>query len=181
MRTKMILSFALLVILGLAAAPGLQAQDMPPRGDDADRPRKNGRTEATIDGVDIIVTYGRPQVKGRTVWGGLVGYGQVWRAGANEATVISFSKDLTINGEALPAGVYGFFVIPQEGEWTLIFNNQAKQWGHFSYDATHDALRVKATPVAGENVEELDYVVEGNQVLLRWEKLKAGFTIAPAE
>ena len=179
MRTKAILIAGLLLVLGLGAAA--QAQDMPPRGDDADRPSKNGRTTGSIDGVDIEITYGRPQVKGRVVWGGLVGYDNVWRAGANEATVISFSKDVTINGKALPAGVYGFFTIPTRGEWTLIFNKTAKVWGNqYATAADNDALRVKATPSEYEEIEELDYIVEGDKVLLRWGKLTVGFTVAAA-
>ena len=180
MRTRTILIAGLMLALGLGAT--LQAQDMPPRGDDADRPSKNGRTDGAIDDVDINITYGRPNVKDRIVWGGLVGYGSVWRAGANEATVISFSKDVTINGEALPAGVYSFFTIPTSGEWTLIFNKTAEQWGNqYAAIAENDALRVKATPGDYEHIEELDYIIEGDKVLLRWEKLAVGFTVAAAK
>ena len=179
MRTKAILIAGLMLVLGLGATA--QAQDMPPRADDADRPSKNGSTKGTIDGVDITITYGRPNVKGRIVWGGLVGYGSVWRAGANEATVISFSKNVTVNGEALSAGVYSFFTIPTEAEWTLIFNKTPKLWGTaYATIAENDALRVKVTPSDYEHIEELDYIVEGDKVLLRWEKLAVGFTVAAA-
>ena len=183
MRIHKNLLLGFMLVLTLAATGlTLTAQEMPPRGDDADRPSKNGRTEGTIDGTNIVVTYGRPNVKGRAVWGGLVPNGQVWRAGANEATVISFSTDVQIEGEKLSAGVYGFFAIPGEGEWTVIFNKTAKQWGHFSYDASQDALRVTVKPRANdENVESLDYVIEGDTVAIRWEKLAIPFQVATAK
>lgn len=181
MRTTKILVLSFLLALTLAATGlTLSAQDLPPRGDDADRPSKNGRTEGTIDGTNIVITYGRPNVKDRAVWGALVPNGQVWRAGANEATVISFSTDVQIEGQKLPAGVYGFFVIPGEGEWTVIFNKTAKQWGHFNYDASQDALRVKVKPRAHDHVESMDFVIEGGSVVLRWEKLGVGFEVASA-
>jgi hypothetical protein len=74
-------------------------------------------------------------------------YGKVWRAGANEATVFTTSKDITVEGKKLPAGTYGFFAIPTETNWTVIFNKVAKQWGAYKYDQAQDALRVTVTPV----------------------------------
>lgn len=182
MRTTKILVLSFLLALTLAATGlTLTAQDLPPRGDDADRPSKNGRTEGTIDGTDIVITYGRPNVKDRTVWGALVPYGQVWRAGANEATVISFSTDVQIEGQKLAAGVYSFWTVPGEGEWILIFNSKANIWGRPYRAADSEVLRVTVKPRANEHVESLDYVIEGDTVALRWEKLAIPFQVAAAQ
>jgi Protein of unknown function (DUF2911) len=97
--------------------------------------------------TDIEINYSRPGVKGRVIFGGLVPYDQVWRAGANAATQISFSTPLKFNGTELPAGTYGLFAIPGRDEWTVIINKTAKQWGAYQYDPKDDVLRVKATPV----------------------------------
>jgi len=151
------------------------------RGDDADRPSKNGKTEGTIDGVGVVLEYGRPNVKGRTIWGGLVPYGKVWRTGANEATTITFSADVTVEGEKLAAGTYGLFTLPGKDEWVVIFNKVANQWGAFEYDAGQDALRVTVAPQASEeNVEAMDFVIDGSSVVLRWEKLTVPFKVAKA-
>ncbi len=169
---RMLLS---LLVLTLVALPMLAE-----RADDADRKSKNGKTEGTIDGVEITLEYGRPNVKGRDIWGGLVPHGKVWRTGADEATTISFSSDVTIGGETLAAGTYGLFTIPGEGEWTFIFNTVADQWGAYEYDAGKDALRVTATPAESEHVESMDFTIDGSSVTLRWEKLAVGFEVAAA-
>ncbi len=102
MRSKNLffLGLAALALVALVTTGPSLAQ----RGDDSDRVSKNGAASGTIDGVDVSLEYGRPNVNGREVWGGLVPYGQVWRTGANEATTITFSSDVTIEGEAGPAG-----------------------------------------------------------------------------
>ena len=93
----------------------------------------------TVGFTDVTIDYSRPGVKGRTIWGALVPYNKVWRAGANEATTINFSTDVTIEGKNLPAGKYGFFTIPNKDSWTLIFNKVADQWGSFQYNEAEDA------------------------------------------
>src|SRR6185369_10581652 len=113
----------------------------------------------TIGTTDMTITYSRPGVKGRKIWGALVPYGQVWRTGANEASTISFSDDVTINGQKLPAGTYSLHTIPGEKEWTLIFNSVANQWGSFSYDQSKDALRVKAFPAPASFTEWMTFEV----------------------
>ena len=148
------------------------------RGDDANRKSKNGKTEGTIDGVEIAVEYGRPNVKEREIWGGLVPYGKIWRTGADEATTISFSADVAIGGQKLAAGKYSLFTVPGEAEWLFVFNTVADQWGDYSYDADKDALRVPAKPAAAEHVESMEFVIEGSSVVLRWEKLAVGFEVA---
>jgi hypothetical protein len=166
------LSLALLI---LVTAMPVMAQ----RGDDSGRKSKNGKTEGTIDGVEVVLEYGRPKVNGRVIWGELVPYDKVWRTGADEATTITFSKDVLVAGKELPAGTYGLFTIPTKGDWTVIFNKVAKQWGAFRYADTEDALRVTVSPAASEEaVEEMDFVIDGNNVVLRWEKLTVPISIA---
>ena len=166
------------------APPGgvMAAAAIPPRADEA-RPSPNARVNQTIGTTEVTITYGRPGVKGRDVFGGLEPYGQVWRAGANEATVFHATGDVTINGEPLPAGVYGFFAIPGEDEWTLIFNREAEQWGAFDYDEEQDALRVKVTPEEGPHQEWLEYYFENLSdtsatAVLHWAETRVPFTVA---
>lgn len=147
------------------------------RGDDGDRVSKNGAASGTIDGVDVSLEYGRPQVKGRTIWGGLVPYGEVWRTGANEATTITFGSDVMVEGEALPAGTYSLFTVPGEESWTVIFNKTAQQWGAYDYDESQDALRVSVTPRDHEMVEEMDFAVEDGEVVLMWAELAVPFRV----
>ena len=152
--------------------------------------RVSPKTEViqTIGLTEISITYSRPGVKGRKIWGELVPYNKVWRAGANEATKITFGTDVKINGKELKKGAYAFFVIPTEKEWTLIFNNVADQWGAFTYNEAKDALRIKVKPVKGNYAEWLYYsftnmVVKKRGspnsavVSLNWENLKVPFTV----
>lgn len=123
--------------------------------------------------VNVKINYGSPSVKGRQVWGALVPYNQVWRAGANEATTINFSGDVKIEGKTLPAGKYAFFVIPTENDWTVIFNKTAGQWGAYSYDEKQDALRVTVKPrKAAAFSERLVYSLTGDAIVLKWENLE---------
>jgi hypothetical protein len=148
------------------------------RGDDTKRLSKNGKAEGTIDGVNVTLEYGRPKVKDRVIWGGLVPFDKVWRTGADEATTFTISKDVSVEGKPLPAGTYSLFTIPGEAEWTVIFNKVAKQWGAFRYDKDQDALRVNVKPVEAEHVEEMTFQIEGNKVVLRWEKLSISFVVS---
>ena len=115
-------------------------------------PRESQRQEIyqTLGDTKIGVVYHRPNTKGRKVWGGLVPYGEIWRTGANENTTIEFSRDVTINGQPLPAGKYGFHAMPTKADWILIFNKANDQWGSFTYDAKKDALRVTVRPVKSD-------------------------------
>lgn len=116
------------------------------RGNNLPRVSPNAAVSQTIGITDVRITYGRPSVRGRTIFGDLVPYNEVWRTGANEATTITFSDDVTIEGAPLDAGTYGLFTIPGEERWTIIFNNVANQWGAYEYDSGEDALRVEVTP-----------------------------------
>ena len=132
------------------------------------------QTEGTIGSVAVQIDYGAPSVRGRTIWGGLEKYGEVWRAGANENTTVAFDKDVKVAGQDLPAGKYGFFLIPQEtGDWVAIFSKKNDAWGAYSYSEAEDALRVSVTPVfVEESEEELMYTVESDGIGLAWEKAR---------
>lgn len=160
--------FALLVI-----SLTVSAQD-----DKAKRPSPPATASGDINGKKVTVNYGQPSIKGREVWGKLVPYGEVWRAGANEATTIEFSKDVSIEGKTLPAGKYGFFTIPNANEWTVIFNKVPNQWGAFKYDAAQDALRVTVKPKKSKAFnEKLWYAVNKNSVSLAWENAEVAFAV----
>ena len=165
---------AILTLVLLVAATSASAE----RGDDSNRKSKNGKVEGMIDGVQITVEYGRPGVKDRQIWGGLVPHDRVWRTGADEASTIEFSKDVKIEGESLAAGRYGFFTIPGTESWTLIFNGTPDQWGAFSYAEAEDALRVRVAPGETPHEELLSFSLEGERVVLRWEKTEVGFSVA---
>ena len=121
----------------------------------------------------MTVKYSSPAVKGRKIFGGLEPYGQVWRAGANEATTVEFSKPVTVEGKPLPAGKYSFFVIPTEKNWTVIFNKTPDQWGAYKYDEKQDALRATVTPrKTAALTERLAYAVTPKGLVLRWEKVE---------
>ncbi len=108
----------------------------------------------------IEISYHRPAVKGRKIWGGLVPYGEVWRTGANDATTISFSTAVKVAGHDVPAGKYAFFAIPGKAGWTLILNKEWDQWGAFNYKQDKDQLRFEAKPKAGDEEEWLEYSLD---------------------
>ena len=144
----------------------------------AAKPSPAATATGKVGASGVTVTYSSPAVKGRPIWGGLVPYGQVWRAGANEATTVEFSKAVTVEGKALPAGKYGFFVIPTEKQWTVIFNKVPNQWGAYEYSEKQDALRVTVTPrKAASMAERLVYEVKPTGLVLRWENLEAPIAI----
>jgi hypothetical protein len=134
--------------------------------------------------TDITVNYHRPLVNGRKIWGGLVPYGKVWRAGANENTTIEFSDDVSVEGKPLAKGLYGLHMIPNADSSTVIFSKTNTGWGSYSYDQKDDALRVdvKPRPLA-ESKEALEFEFEdlkpnSTAVTLKWEKLGIPFTVS---
>ena len=136
----------------------------------------------TIGITDITIDYHRPAVNGRRIWGGLVPYNVIWRAGANESTTISFSTPVTIQGQMLPAGNYGLFMIPGTGQWTVIFSKFTGGWGAYSYNQSEDAARIMVTPQQAEMQERLFYTFDDTSATsavasLRWEKLRVPFKI----
>jgi hypothetical protein len=200
-------TFAILFAL-VCVAPYALAQQ-PPLAVKPIRPSQKASVMQTIGVTDITITYSRPPVKGRTIFADapatmaarakgeatldnqnerkagepIVPYDHVWRAGANEATMFVVTDDVLINGQPLKAGTYSMHAVPGKDEWTIIFNNDAGQWGSFQYDEKKDALRVKTKPqMVSDNQELLTYnfdPVTDNvaTVNLRWEKIRVPFTV----
>jgi len=134
-----------------------------------------------IGDTEITITYSRPGVKGRVIWGELVPYGEIWRAGANDKTAIEFGSDVVIAGKTIPAGIYSFYILPEKEEWTLILNTNWEGHGT-EYDADADILRITVTPEDAPHEEWLRYGFdqlenEACVVYLHWEKKKASFRI----
>ena len=167
---------ALTLLLTLLFADGNYAQDR------KIRVSPKAGVSQTVGLTDISISYSRPGVKGRSIWGELVPYGKVWRAGADEATKITFSTDVLIEGKKLSAGSYSFFVIPNKNEWTIIFNKVADQWGAFEYNESQDALRLKVKTQSIDFQEWLTYSFYKNSdstvlISLVWEKMKVIFKV----
>lgn len=139
--------------------------------------------QQTIGTTVIAIDYHRPAVRGRPIWGSLVPYNQVWRAGANEATTIRFSDPVRIQGHDVKAGTYSLFMIPRQGgAWTVILNRQAKQWGAFAYDPRQDVLRIDVMPRTCPLTEWLTFALDPTSdstayVQLLWERVKVNFLV----
>jgi hypothetical protein len=166
----------LITALALVIGTSAMAQIRTPR------PSPSSTLTQTAGLTDVTIKYSRPGVKGRTIWGALVPYDKVWRTGANEATTISFSDDVTVNGQKLAKGMYSLHTIPGAAKWTIIFNSVADQWGSYTYDAAKDVLRVDATPETGEFREWLtfdvpDMTTDTAKIAIRWEKIVVPFTV----
>jgi len=191
--------FAFVFILSCAAAAVAQVT-LP-------RPSQKASVMQRIGVTDVTITYSRPGVKGRKIWGDplpgqtakgeatldnqnerpkdavIVPYGHVWRTGANAATQFVVTDDVLINGQKLAAGSYSLHTIPNKDEWTIVFNGTANQWGSFDYDPAKDTLRVKAKPQSmNESQEWLEYTFDpvtedSAQVNIRWEKINVPFTV----
>jgi DUF2911 family protein/tetratricopeptide repeat protein len=167
------------IIAGLSVAAGLMAQsamlNLP-------RASQHARITQRIGIADITIDYSRPLVRGRKIFGKVEAYGQVWRAGANENTVIEFTDPVTIEGQALGKGTYGLHMIPGETSWVVIFSKNHTSWGSFTYDQAEDALRVKVKPEAAENQESLSYDFDDPKpdsavIAMRWEKVAVRFKV----
>lgn len=167
MKTTLKLKAALLLIMAFVFTTAANAQtDKKPIASPRDS------VSGTIDGATITINYGSPSVRGRKIWGDLVPYNKVWRTGANEATTFTTDKDIWVEGKKLPAGKYGFFAIPTEKTWTLIFNSVPNQWGAFKYDDSKDVLRVVVKAKPNTMHERLLYSIGSNSFSLAWEDLK---------
>jgi hypothetical protein len=150
-----------------------------------DLPRQSQRAEVSqrIGITDITVSYHRPLVNDRKVWGDLVPYGKVWRAGANENTTITFSDPVQIEGKPLYKGTYGLHMIPNADEWTIIFSKNSTSWGAFTYDEKEDALRVTVKPQPADMHNALTYDFDQLKpdsavVELEWEKIAVPFKVS---
>jgi hypothetical protein len=155
-----------------------------PSVSNAQRARKSPHdtVTTTISGANLRIVHGSPAVNGRTIWGGLVPYDKPWRGGADEATLFTTDKDITVQGNKLPAGTYSLFVTPGKDQWTYVFNSQTGQWGikrdgSANFDQAKNVLTVTAKPQSVDMTEHLKYVFNPNGFALRWEKLEAPVTI----
>jgi len=133
-----------------------------------------------IGDTHIHIDYSSPGVRGRTIFGNLIPYNELWRAGANDATWIETNKDLEVGGQSLPEGKYGIFAIPNNEKWTIVFNTRWKQHGTDKYSEKEDVFRIEVTPSILENIQEhLKYQVsktdeQSGIISLAWEKTKVG-------
>jgi hypothetical protein len=138
----------------------------------------------TIGEVPVVINYGSPAVNDRVIYGDLVPYNKVWRTGANEATRITFQRDVMVgkSNTKLTAGTYALFSLPSSKEdWTIIFNKIADQWGAYDYEESEDAARVKADAMPmDERAERMDFAVDGNDIQMMWDDLVVAFPIATA-
>jgi hypothetical protein len=150
--------------------------DLPLQSQEAEISQRIGIT-------DVTIKYHRPLAGDRKVWGDLVPYGKVWRAGANINTTITFSDPVTIEGKPLDAGTYGLHMIPNADDWTVIFSKNSTSWGAFTYDQAEDALRVNVKPKAADMHNALTYDFDQLQpdsavVVLEWEKVAVPFKVS---
>ena len=131
-----------------------------------------------VNSTKIEINYGSPSVRGRKIWGELVPFGEVWRAGANEATTFETDKAITIEGLILAAGKYSFFIIPNKEECVIIFNKEAKQWGAYKYNDKEDQLRVKVKQEMTDSfTEKLVYTINETDIALSWENWRIAFKV----
>lgn len=172
----MFVKTSIAAVLALALAVPALAQPIPPR------PSPNAKVEQSVGLSKITVSYSRPGAKGRQIYGGLVPWGEVWRTGANEATLFEISHDAMINGQKLAAGKYAFFTIPKQDSWTLVWNKQAEQWGAYDYKQDQDVLRLDVKPQAIPHEErfeirfaEVDETTA--KIELRWAETMVPFTV----
>ncbi len=169
------IALGLVAVAALAAPAAAQQVELP-------RPSPNAKVSQFIGVTEVTVDYSSPGVKNRKIWGAVVPYDKVWRAGANSPTKITFSKDVVIDGKPLAAGSYTFLVIPTASKWTLIFNKDPKGAGVFGYNKADDVLRVDVKPQPAPMRERLVYQFSnfndaGGSLDLEWEKVRASLPI----
>lgn len=166
----------LLIMFQLIAVQAAFSQE-----EDTTKKRKSPKAITTqeIGQTMVSIEYSQPSVKDRKIWGGLVPYNKIWRTGANEATVLTLSKDILIEGHEVPKGKYALFTIPGKEKWTIILNTDHDQWGAYKYEQNKDFLRFEVEPEQIEShTEKLTFYIEPTGVVnLEWEKLRVPFTI----
>ena len=156
---KKIIGLLLILIATINFAVGQKVKASP-------RESVNGK----INEAAISIDYGSPSVRGRKIWGALVPFGKIWRAGANEATTFKTDEDIMIKGKKLPAGNYSLFIIPNEKECIVIFNKKPDQWGAYNYSQDLDQLRVEVSPnKQSKSTEKLLFIIKDNAVALLWD------------
>jgi Protein of unknown function (DUF2911) len=177
-RVTIVKSFVL-VFAGLLMSSLIYAQ----KEDKSKRPSPPATATGKVMSANITIDYSSPAVKGRKIWGGLVPYDKVWRAGANEATIFETTKDIQVEGNKLPAGKYSLYAIPGEKEWVIIFNSKTGQWGvkddeSTSEEPANDVLRITVKPVkAAVFNERLKYMIDKTGFAIEWEHLKVPVSI----
>lgn len=173
---KTILSIATVALLFLGTELSQAQVQLPPASS----------TTTVIQGLgikNIILSYQRPNAKGRKVFGELVPYNEVWRTGANNIPTITFDEEVNIEGNVVPAGTYGLFTIPNKTEWTVVLSENPKQWGAYQYKKEDDFLRFKVKPTTlAKKVETFtisfdDVTTNSTKVSLAWENTKIAFSI----
>jgi hypothetical protein len=175
MKSKSILLQFILIAAISTLAVGQQIQ-MPQASPSATISQKIGLT-------DVSIEYSRPSTKGRKIFGELVPFGEVWRTGANAATIINFKTEAKVEGNLVPAGSYALYSIPGKTEWTIILSKNTKLWGAVGYDAADDLLRFKVKPgKTGQKYETMeinfvDMTDTGATVALKWETTRVRFRI----
>src|SRR5712672_3485270 len=177
MRKPILVTAALLATLAVAGI-ALRAQQ-----DKASRPSPPAKAECKIDGKTVTVDYSSPRAKGRKIFGSLVPYGQVWRAGANEATTLVTSGDINIGGKTVPAGKYTIFAIPNKDKWTLVISKKTGEWGTAypgpSEDLARIDMKVSALPAAVENFTiAFGKAPKGCPLIMEWETTQASVDIS---
>lgn len=182
-KVKLFLYTMTVAVALLLSSTASYAQE---RANNEIRQSPNASVTQTIGTTKVSINYGRPAVQERQIFGSLVPFEEVWRTGANEATTISFSDNVRIEGQPLKEGTYGLFTIPGEEGWTVIFNNVATQWGAFDYTSEEDALRVKVEPEKAVPMEQMmfyfeDVTANSATVYLHWDEVKVPFTVQVAE
>ena len=163
---------------GLAAPAAAAELNLP-------RPSPKAVVSQTVGLTDFTVTYSRPAVKGRVIWGDLVPYNEIWRTGANEATSLVTTGEATIAGKKIPAGEYSIYTLPTPGEWTVIISTEKGAWGSFTYAKEKDAHRFTVKPAAAPHVERMRFSFENMtdtsaDLVLSWEKLQVTIPIEVA-
>lgn len=176
-RVRFVLLFAA-ILLGVGATT-VHAQD---RENTIPRVNPNATVSQTIGVTSVEIRYGRPSVRGRQIFGDLVPFGEVWRTGANEATPFSVSTPVEVEDKALDAGTYSLFTIPGADSWTVIFNEDANQWGAYNYDSNGDVLRVEVEPETAGAREMTTFSFRNvmdtsGTVVLRWAQTRVPIEI----
>lgn len=168
MKKLFVLSGIVLSVLAVSAQQDKSQRPSPPAKE----------TETLTGGTTVTIDYSQPSVKGRTVGKEIATYGKVWRTGANEPTSIELSKDVKVEGQALPAGKYAIYSIPGESEWVIIFNKKHTGWGT-QYDESQDVLRVKVKPTKSSSfTEKMTFdVAKNGQVALMWGDQQVNFKL----
>jgi hypothetical protein len=177
MKTTRIQSRFVLLLTALLITTFAWSQD-----DKSSRPSPPATASGKVKDANITIKYSSPAVKNRKIFGELIPYGQVWRAGANEATIFETDKDIKVEGKTLPAGKYSLYAVPGDKTWTIIFNKQTGQWGvkrggATSRDEAQDALTVTVKPKKTSMTERLVYNINDKGFTLRWENVEVPVSI----